>query len=159
MANRTDTRATGESGERTEDLRGCYTAFDCRDRLPELSRWMADDLLQEIRIWQGARFEPNRTYFDLDNPERGAFVATGDEGPITDHTYACRDEVSEAAWAQLVTWGQPVSEDQAHAIAIQEQQIGIGPELGPGQVDEAAALAAAARSVGGPQPDTSRPPS
>ena len=138
---------------RNEDLRDCATAFDCRERLPELSRAMGDDdLLKEIRIWKGARFEPNRMYFDLDNPQRGPFVAAGDEGPIADHTYACRDEVSERAWVRLATWQQLVSTDQARAMAIQEAQTGIGPTLGPGQVDEVAAVAEVARSVGGPTP-------
>jgi hypothetical protein len=139
---------------RNEDLRDCATAFECRERLPELSRAMGDDeLLKEIRIWKGARFEPNRTYFDLDNPQRGPLVASGDEGLITDHTYACRDEVSERAWARLATWQQPVSANQARAIAIQEAQTGIGPALGPGEVDEAAAVAEVARLVGGPTAD------
>ena len=61
---------------RNEDLRDCLTAYDCRDRLPELSAWMTDDALKQIPIWRGNRFERGRTYFDLDNPERGPFVAS-----------------------------------------------------------------------------------
>ena len=71
---------------RKDDLRDCPTAFECRDRLPELARWMTDDELKQIPIWDGRVFERNRMYFDLDNPERGAFVATGDERPPTDLT-------------------------------------------------------------------------
>lgn len=112
------------SEEKNRDLRDCITAFDCRDRLPELASWMSDDLLQVLRIWKAPRFEAGKLYFDLDNPERGAFVATGDEGYITDHTYVCRDETTEEAWAQLVTWRRPVSEDQAEAIAIRKNNLG-----------------------------------
>jgi hypothetical protein len=121
MAERAD---RGQGVERISDLRDCATAFECRDRLPELAAWMSDDLLKQVRIWKGPRFEPGQLYFDLDNPERGPFVATGDEAPITDHTYACRAEVSEEAWAQLATWRQPVSEEQAEAIAIQARELG-----------------------------------
>ena len=103
--------------ERLRDLRDCPTAYECRDRLPELSAWMTDELLKQLPIWQGGRFERGQEYFDLDNPERGPFVATGDEGPPTDHTYVCRSEVPERAWAQLITWQQPVSESQGETIA------------------------------------------
>jgi hypothetical protein len=83
---------------------------------------MSDDLLSQVEIWKGTRFEAGKIYFDLDNPERGPFVATGDEALPTDFTYVCEDEVSPAAWAQLITWRQPVSEDQARAIEIQTEQ-------------------------------------
>ena len=59
-----------------DDLRDCATAYDCRDRLPELSAWMTDELLKQLPIWKRARFERGQEYFDLDNPERGPFVAT-----------------------------------------------------------------------------------
>jgi hypothetical protein len=69
--------------ERSDDLRDCPTAYECRDRLPELSSWMSDDELKQVTIWRGTRFEPGQQYFDLDNPSRGPFVATGDEHPPT----------------------------------------------------------------------------
>ena len=103
-------------GDRMRDLRQFATAFDAREYLPELAAWLSDDLLRQVRIFKGPRFERNRMYFDLDNPERGPFVATGDEGFIADHTYVCRDEVMEDVWSQLITWRQPISEDQAAAI-------------------------------------------
>jgi hypothetical protein len=103
--------------DRAQDLRAFATAFDARQYLPELAAWMSDDALRQVRIWKAARFDAGKMYFDLDNPERGPFVASGDEGPIVDHTYACRDEVMEDAWAQLVTWRQPVSADQGRAIS------------------------------------------
>jgi hypothetical protein len=94
---------------RTRDLRGFPTAYEAREFLPELAASFGDDHLRQIRIWKSPRFEANRMYFDLDNPERGPFVATGDEGFITDHTYVCRDEVMEDVWAQLVAWRQPAN--------------------------------------------------
>jgi hypothetical protein len=39
------------------DLRGCATAYECRDRLPALSAWMDEDSLKQLPIWKGARFE------------------------------------------------------------------------------------------------------
>src|SRR5437870_1571080 len=99
-----------------DDLRDCFTAFECRDRLPELAAWMSDDDLKLVRIWHGTRFDRDREYFDLDNPERGPFVATGDERPPTDHTYTCRTDVPEEVWAKLATWRQPVSPNQIQAL-------------------------------------------
>ena len=116
--------------ERQRDLRDCLTAYDCRDQLPELSSWMDDDMLKQLTIWRGGRFERGETYFDLDNPERGPFVATGDEGPPTDHTYVARREVAEEAWAQLSTWRQPISESQGQTIVELTREFGTGPEQG-----------------------------
>jgi hypothetical protein len=113
---------------RNEDLRAFETAYDAREYLPALSSWMDDDLLKEIRLWKGSRFQANREYFDLDHPERGPFVATGREHRIADHTYVSRDDVLEDAWAQLITWKQPVSADQAEAIEIETEQFRPEPE-------------------------------
>lgn len=38
---------------------------------------------------------------------------------ISDYTYVARAEVTEPAWAALIAWGQPVSPDQAEALATQ----------------------------------------
>lgn len=111
-----------------DDLQGCPSAFDCRDRLPALSSWMSDDDLKLLPIWDGARFEAGKEYYDLDHPERGPFMAAGDEGRITDHTYVCRDLVPERVWAKLVTWRQMPSTDQARAIAMDLDEVGIEGE-------------------------------
>ena len=103
-------------GGRVRDLRQFATAFEAREYLPELAAWLSDDMLRQVRIFKGPRFERNRMYFDLDNPERGLFVASGDEGFIADHTYVCRDEVMEDVWTQLITWRQPLNRDQMDAI-------------------------------------------
>jgi hypothetical protein len=108
------------------DLRGCATAYECRDQLPELSAWMSDDMLKQVSIWQGRRFEPGEEYFDLDHPERGSFVATGDEGQPSDYTYAVRSETSERAWAQLVTWRQPISQSQGEQIQRLAHEFDVG---------------------------------
>ena len=112
--------------DRSKDLRDCLTAYDCRDRLPELSAWMSDDALKLLPIWKGPRFERGQVYFDLDNPDRGPFVAEGDEAPPTDWTYVCRTDVPDEVWAQLITWRQPISEDQAEAI----EQVAASFDLG-----------------------------
>jgi hypothetical protein len=110
------------------DLRDCATAYECRDRLPELAAWMGEDLLKQLSIWQGRRFARGQEYFDLDKPERGPLVATGDEGPPTDYTYVSRAEASERAWAQLVTWRQLISADQGEQIDRLQRDLGAGLE-------------------------------
>jgi len=102
--------------DKHRDLRGCATAYDGRDQLPELASWMSEDHLKLLPIWHGTRFTRGHEYFDLDNPDRGAFVATGDEGVPTNWTYVCRDDVPENVWAELITWRQPISGRQAEAI-------------------------------------------
>ncbi len=114
--------------EAKRDLRDCRTAYDCRERLPHLASWMSDDAMKLISIWQGMRFERGRVYFDLDNPDRGAFVATGAEGIPTGYTYTCMSDVPEEIWAQLITWRQPVSVDQGDAIASIEEHLHIPQE-------------------------------
>ena len=113
---------------RSSDLRDCLSAYDCRDRLPALSAWMSDDDLKQVELWHGTRFEAGQEYFDLDNPARGPFVATGDEHPPTDHTYTARANVPERIWARLATWDQLVSESQAQALDTQVRNLGIGRE-------------------------------
>ena len=105
--------------ERIRDLRDCLTAYECRDRLPELARWADEDTLKQLTIWRGSRFASGETYFDLDNPGRGPFVATGDEGRPVDYTYVAKAEVTEPAWAALIAWGVPVTPDQAEALTAQ----------------------------------------
>jgi hypothetical protein len=106
------------------DLRDCLTAYECRDRLPELSAWMSEDNLKLLPIYKGGSFERGHMYFDLDNPDRGVFAADGTEGWITDHTYVRRDDVPEEIWAQLITWRQPISGDQGRAIEMTAQDLG-----------------------------------
>jgi hypothetical protein len=110
------------------DLRDCATAYECRDRLPELAAWMGEDLLKQLSIWQGRRFARGQEYFDLYKPERGPLVATGVEGPPTDYTYVSRAEASERAWAQLVTWRQLISADQGEQIDRLQRDLGAGLE-------------------------------
>jgi hypothetical protein len=114
------------ANQRNDDLRDCLTAYECRDRLPALSSWMSDDELKQVTIWRGTRFETGQQYFDLDNPSRGPFVATGDEHQPTDHTYTCRADVPERVWARLATWDQLVSVSQAQALDSHVQAMSTG---------------------------------
>ena len=116
------------ANQRQNDLRECLTAYECRDRLPDLSAWMSDDELKEVTIWHGRRFVAGQEYFDLDNPARGPFVATGDEHRPMDRTYTSRNEVPERVWASLVTWDQLVSVSQAQALDAQVKNLGFGRE-------------------------------
>ena len=110
--------------ERTRDLRDCPSAYDCRDQLPELAAWMNDDELKLITIWAGPRFEEGQMYFDLDNPDRGAFVATGEEQPPKDWTYVAEADLPTEVWAKLVTWRQPISESQGDSLAAMMKASG-----------------------------------
>jgi hypothetical protein len=110
------------------DFSDCVTAFDCRELLPELARFMSDDALKALLLWKGRRFERGHEYFDLRDPDRGPFVATGDEGPPTGAPFVDRNQVPEQYWAELITWRQPVSAEQAEAIEMNVQEFGIGRE-------------------------------
>lgn len=114
--------------DRTRDLRDCLTAYDCRDRLPELAAWMSEDDLKQVTIWQGPRFQRGQMYFDLDNPERGAFVATGEEQPPKDWTYVAEQDIPREVWMKLITWRQPISESQGDSLAATMKKTGAaGP--------------------------------
>lgn len=54
------------------------------------------------------RLEPGQTYFDLDHPENGPFVATGDEQVAPGANIVAQEEVGDEAWAELVAegWGE-----------------------------------------------------
>ena len=106
------------------NLGDCATAYDCREAFPELSAWMSDDALKELPLWRGTHFEPNHVYFDLHNPERGAFVASGDEARPLDRGYVRHGDVPEQVWAQLITWKQAVSRNQAEAIEETVEDLG-----------------------------------
>lgn len=116
--------------EGNRDLRAYGSAYDCRDQLPALSAWMDDDSLKLLPIWKGPRFQRGEVYFDLDNPERGAFLATGEERQPSDWTYVAERDVPIEVWSQLVTWQQPVSEDQAESLAVEVGQFRIDPNAG-----------------------------
>ncbi len=109
------------------DLRDCATAREARDRLPELASWMSDDALKQLPIWKGERLEANHLYFDLTNPARGVFVATGDEQPVH-WAFVRRDDVPEQVWVQLATWKQMLSDDQAEALDEHVAELGVGRE-------------------------------
>ncbi len=108
---------------------GSLTAYDAHAQLTELSAWMDDDMLKLLPLWRGASFSAGTEYFDLDNPDRGTFVATGAEERPGDHTCVSHTDASEDAWTQLVTWRQPLSDDQAEAIQEQIGRGGIGGGL------------------------------
>ncbi len=53
------------------------------------------------------RLVPGSTYFDLDHPELGPFVATGDEEVAPGANLVAQEDVGDEAWARLVSegWG------------------------------------------------------
>jgi hypothetical protein len=110
--------------DRKNALRDCLTAYEGWEYLPELSAWMDDDMLKQVTLWHGKRFERDEEYFDLNDAERGPFIAAGDEGHPTSPAYVNRSQVSEAAWAQLITWRQLIDQSQGEAIAAQARAFG-----------------------------------
>jgi hypothetical protein len=104
------------------DLRRYASAWEARDHLPQLASWMSDDDLKQIAIWDGWSFEANQTYFDLDNPERGPFTATGQEAIPHDWTYVRERDVPPQVWAKLVTWKRPLDEGEGETLARQTRQ-------------------------------------
>ena len=109
--------------DRDKDLRDAFTAWEARDRLPELASRLSEEDLKLIPIWRGTRFEKGQLYVDLDNIERGPFVADGEEGIPRDRTYACRRDIPEAVWARLTGQGDPVG--------IGGPGRDVGPPQGP----------------------------
>src|SRR3954471_11746212 len=43
--------------DRKNALRDCLTAYEGWEYLPELSAWMDDDMLKQVTLWHGKRFE------------------------------------------------------------------------------------------------------
>lgn len=125
--------------ERQRDLRRFPTVYEARDELPDLAAWLSDDEMKLLPIYKGNHFDRGQIYFDLDNPERGPFVATGDEGQTTDHTYVSRGEVPEQVWARLITWRQPMTADQAESIEAIAQSFSIEPDAEVNQAEGYAA--------------------
>jgi cold shock CspA family protein len=98
---------------------------------------MDDDDLKGLTIWRGNRFVGGEEYFDLDNPARGPFVATGDEGAPSGYTYVARGQASEGAWTRLITWQQPLSADQAGALQAQQAMFQVNtPQSAAGEARE-----------------------
>ena len=79
--------------------------------------------------WYANCEEPPQEHEPWQSKTRGAFVADGTEGWITDHTYVSREDVPERIWAQLVTWKQPISEDQGEAIQETVDDFGTREEI------------------------------
>ncbi len=89
---------------------------------------MDDDTLKQLTLWRGPHLTPDEEYFDLTNPERGPFLATGTEGPVADRTYVARKQMTLRAWTQLITWHRPIAADQGGALAAQEHALGLERE-------------------------------
>lgn len=54
------------------------------------------------------RLEPGQVYFDLDHPENGPFVATGDEKIVPNSNIVAQADVGDEAWSELLGegWGE-----------------------------------------------------
>ncbi len=61
-------------------------------------------------------------------PELSAWMS---DDALKDHAYVRHADVPEQVWAQLVTWKQLVSEEQAEAIDETVNALGIGREQSP----------------------------
>jgi len=75
------------------------------------------------------RLRPGHTYFDLDHPENGPFVARGDEViPATANVIA-QEDVAPEAWAELV--GDGFGEMESGAGDLAPDQGAFGQEDNP----------------------------
>lgn len=82
------------------------TAYDLRDRLQWVTGWSDEDL-QAIPIFQGEEFVPGEVYFNLDLPERGMFIARGEEFRNPGAHYVAKSQVPPNLWRRLITaWGE-----------------------------------------------------
>ena len=75
------------------------------------------------------RLQPGQVYFDLDHPENGPFVATGDEEIGPGSNIVAQEDVGEEAWAQLV--GDGFGETEAGAGDLASDQGAFGQEDNP----------------------------
>ncbi len=105
------------------NLRDGPTAYDCRDRLPGLSGWMSDDAMKLLPLWH-APLERGQVFFDLNEPDRGAFTVAGGERVRPETPYVRMRDVPEWVWAPLVTWKQPISAAQGEELQALEQTPG-----------------------------------
>lgn len=51
------------------------------------------------------KLRPGQTYFDMDDPDRGPFVATGDEVVVPGANIVAQEDFSDEAWNRLITDG------------------------------------------------------
>ena len=101
------------------DLPQYASAWEGRDHLPRLASSMSEEDLKLLRLWDGRGFEANQTYFDLDNPGRGPFTATGHEAIPNDWTYVRERDIPPEVWAKLITWMRPLDEGAGETLARQ----------------------------------------
>ncbi len=101
----------------------------------------------ERRRGHAHRLEAGHTYFDLDQPERGPFVGTGDEEVAPNANIVAQDEVDEGTWKQLVSagWGESKpgagdrsydqgafgQEDDPRSDVMNAAPPGVGEQLTP----------------------------
>jgi hypothetical protein len=81
------------------------TAFDYRNRLGPITGWSDDDL-RRLPIFEGDHFEAGETYFNLNLPEVGPFMAKFDEGIDPGYLFVAKGSVPDEVWLRLVdSWG------------------------------------------------------
>ena len=81
------------------------TAYDLRHRLGPITGWSDDDLRQ-LPIFQGDHLEAGETYFNLNLPEVGPFMARMDEDLDPGYLYVAKGSVPDEVWLRLIdAWG------------------------------------------------------
>ena len=81
------------------------TAYDYRDRLRTITGWSDYDL-QQLPIVQDGRMKAGETYFNLNLPEIGPFMAQADEEFPTGYLFVAKGSVSDEVWLRLIdSWG------------------------------------------------------
>jgi len=98
------------------------------------------------------RLAAGKSYFDLDHPEQGPFVATGDEELAPGANIVAQEDVSEEAWLRLVSNGFGESEtgvgdraydqgafgqeDDPRSNVLNAAPPGVGEGLTPEETEE-----------------------
>ncbi len=106
----------------------------------------------EDRALPRRRLVAGHTYIDLNHPERGPFVATGNEEVPWDSDVLDQEEIDESTWESMTAegWGasQPGagdrgpdqgafgSEDDPRADVINSTPPGVGKEFTPVESEE-----------------------
>ncbi len=83
------------------------TAYDIKDLHRGLNHLRDDDLKQIVVQPEGARLKQGATYFDLHDPGRGEFTATGDMAAGPDNWYVAKDDVHYNLWNLLTGVQEP----------------------------------------------------
>jgi hypothetical protein len=86
----------------TDPAKSSRTAYDIKPLHRRFDHILDPDLKQIRVLPDGARLKQGATYFDLNDPDRGEFTATGDMEAGPNNYYVPKDEVHYNLWNLLI---------------------------------------------------------